>query len=74
MAEFFNVIFGDEQLLDNVKDYAQKRKVTVSRALQELSATGLRFHERAKNLNVDLLFEKNEKLKLLARLKEKDKR
>ena len=67
MAEYTNVIFGDEQLFNNIKKYAQGRKLTFSRALQELSAAGLRFHEKSNSLNVDLIFEKNKNLKSITK-------
>lgn len=50
MAEFENVIFGDEGLYKAVKTYSRQRRITFSRAVQELSAGGLLLYRETSNI------------------------
>ena len=50
MAEFENVIFGDEYLHKKIRQYSKERKITFSRAVQELSSGGLLLFKETGNI------------------------
>ena len=65
MAQFENIIFSDEGLHNKVKDYAERRRVTFSRATQELISGGVELYERIGNISPVGIIEENKGLKEL---------
>jgi hypothetical protein len=62
MAQFENVIFGDEELHKTIQSYSKKRGITFSRAVQELSAGGLLLYKETDNIPPFTSMEKIKKI------------